>query len=113
MRPVEKLTTILSLLRVRPLDHFNRHLLVLLTHSALSAYTAHFAQAESQTQTGIICPSLALLAHSAPSPYTAQFAQAESHTQTGVICPSLALLAHSAHVEDIARFARAESALLE
>ena len=39
-------------------------LFALLTRSALSAYTAHFAQPESHTQTGFICPSLTLLAHS-------------------------------------------------
>ena len=70
--------------------------LVLLTHSALSAYTALFAQAEraeSQMQTGVICPLLALLAHSALSAYTAHFTRGESQTQTGIICQSLALLA--------------------
>ena len=79
---------------------------VLASLAQLSAYTAHFAQAESQTQTGVICLSLALFAHSALLAYTAHFAQAESHTQTGVICPSLALLAHSALLEDSARYAR-------
>ena len=39
---------------------------------AVSAYTTHFARAESQTQAGVIYPSLTLLAHSVLSAYTTQ-----------------------------------------
>ena len=49
-------------------------LYLLLAESILT----HFARAESHTQTGVICPSLALLAHSALLEDSAHFARAES-----------------------------------